>query len=254
MAGMDLTGVRVIVCGAAGGIGAGAVRDLSARGAKVAAIYNNTPPADDLGAVARWYQGDLTRKAAVDDLFDTIVADLGGIDALVQPAGTWRMGRPEAADDELLDFLFATNVKSTIFTNQAAWRHMKAGGGGRIVNFGSVEGMEGSAQSTVYATTRGAVHAWTRSAALAWGADNVTVNAIAPFMMTPLFAAAQAQMTPEKLAAMASDMRRRVPIGGMPGDPLRDCAPVVAFLVSPDSHFITGQLIPVDGGYRMVGA
>jgi len=254
MAGMDLTGIRVIVCGAAGGIGAGAVRDLSARGARVAAIYNNTPPADDLRAAARWYQGDLTRKATVDALFDTIAADLGGIDALVQPAGTWRIGRPEDVDDELLDFLFATNVKSTIYTNQAAWRHMKAGGGGRIVNFGSVEGMEGSSLSTAYATTRGAVHAWTRSAAHAWGADKVTVNAIAPFIMTPLFEMAQAKMSPEQRAASDSEMGRRVPVGGKPGDPLRDCAPAVAFLVSPDSHFITGQLIPVDGGYRMVGA
>jgi NAD(P)-dependent dehydrogenase (short-subunit alcohol dehydrogenase family) len=248
-----LEGRRVVVCGAAGGIGAAAVQELHGRGARVAAIFNSTPPAEHLAGLARWYQGDLSDKAAVDSLFDEIARDLGGIDALIQPAGTWREGTPEDADEAQIDFLVGMNFKSTVFTNQAAHRHMQ-GKGGSIVNFGSVEGVEGAPRSAVYAATRGAVHAWTRSAARAWGPDGITVNAIAPIMMTPLTERAFATMSPAEQEGMAAALREKIPIGGKFGNPLRDCAPVLAFLVSPDSHFITGQLISVDGGFRMLGA
>lgn len=249
----SLQGRTVVVCGAAGGIGAAAVRGFVDRGASVAGVYNNTAPAENLMGIARWYQADLSRKARVDECFDRIAADLGGMDALIQPAGTWRPGAPEAVGDDEIDFLVAVNFKSTVFTNQAAFRHMKDKGG-RIVNFGSVEGVEGSAISGVYASTRAAVHAWTRSAARAWGQYGINVNAIAPFIHTPLFEAATAQMDEAQRTAMAAELAVRIPIDGKPGDPLRDCVPLLAFLAGKESRFITGQLISVDGGFRMLGA
>lgn len=248
-----MSGQRVIVCGAAGGIGAAAVEHLHQAGAQVAAIYNRSEPEDRLRPMARWYQADMADKAAVYATFDAIAADLGGIDALVQPAGTWRETAPEDADEAQIDFLIGTNLKSTIFTNQAAHRHMK-GKGGAILNFGSVEGIEGNARSPVYAATRGAVHAWTRSAAKAWGPDEIRVNAIAPIMMTGLAEKAIAGLDDAGRDAMAAALKMQIPIGGAFGDPARDCAPVIAFLISEGARFITGQLIPVDGGFRMVGA
>lgn len=249
----ELSGRRVVICGAAGGIGAAAVRGFVERGAVVAALYNTTPPTPDLADLALWRQCDLADKAAVDQVFDEVVESLGGLDVLIQPAGTWRAALPESAEESEIDFLINANLKSTIFTNQAAFRHMKAGGG-RIVNFGSIEGVDGSPMSSVYAATRGAVQAWTRSAARAWGQHGINVNAIAPIMHTALYEYALTQMDEGRRINHERELAQRIPIGGKFGDPLRDCVPVLAFLASEGSRFITGQLIPVDGGMMMVGA
>jgi 3-oxoacyl-[acyl-carrier protein] reductase len=249
----ELAGRRVIICGAAGGIGAAAVRGFLDRGAAVAAVYNTSPPPADLAGATRWYQCDVSKKRAVDALFDQIAKDLGGIDALIQPAGTWRAMPPEDANEENIDFLLSVNFKSTVFTNQAAFRHMKERGG-RIVNFGSVEGVEGSPVSPVYAATRAAVQAWTRSAARAWGKYHINVNAIAPIMHTGLYEYALTRMTGEQLAAHDKDLAARIPIDGKFGQPLRDCVPMLAFLAGEGSRYVTGQLIAVDGGMMMMGA
>jgi len=249
----NLHGRTIVVCGAAGGIGAATVRGFVDRGATVAGVFHTSAPADDLKTIARWYQADLSQKAQVDQCFDRIAADLGGMDALIQPAGTWRPDAPEAVREDQIDFLMAVNFKSTVFTNQAAFRHMKDRGG-RIVNFGSVEGVEGSPHSSIYAASRAAIQAWTRSVARAWGRYGVNVNVIAPFIYTPLFEAAEAQMDDAQRTALAAEMAARIPIDGKAGDPLRDCVPALAFLASEGSRFITGQLISVDGGFRMLGA
>lgn len=249
----ELAGCRAVICGAAGGIGAAAVRGFLDRGAAVAAVYHNSPPADLAGAT-HWYQCDVTKKAAVDALFDDIAKDFGGIDALIQTAGTWRPMPPELADDEHIDFLLAANFKSTVFTNQAAFRHMKERGG-RIVNFGSIEGVEGGGGiSPVYASTRAAVQAWTRSTARAWGKYHINVNAIAPIMHTGLYEYALKRMTGEQVAAHQKELATRIPIDGKFGQPLRDCVPMLAFLAGEGSRYITGQLIAVDGGMMMMGA
>lgn len=249
----ELAGRRAVICGASGGIGAAAVRGFLDRGATVAAIHNSSPPPADLVDAAHWYRCDLSSKTDVDAAFDRIASDLGGIDALIQPAGTWRAMPPEIADEEHIDFLISVNFKSTVFTNQAAFRHMKERGG-RIVNFGSIEGVEGAVGSPVYAATRGAVQAWTRSAARAWGKHHINVNAIAPIMHTKLYEYSRTVMSEAQLAALDKSLAERIPIDGKFGEPLRDCVPILAFLAGEGSRYITGQLIAVDGGMRMMGA
>jgi sugar phosphate isomerase/epimerase len=116
---------------------------------------------------------------------------------------------PEIADEEHIDFLISVNFKSTVFTNQAAFRHMKERGG-RIVNFGSIEGVEGTVGSPVYAATRGAVQAWTRSAARAWGKHHINVNAIAPIMHTKLHEYSRTVMSEAQLAALDKSLADRI--------------------------------------------
>jgi 3-oxoacyl-[acyl-carrier protein] reductase len=248
----QLVGRRVLVTGGATGVGAGAVEALTREGAQVAAVYHRSPPPESL-AGARWWQRDLRDKAGVDGLFDEVVQELGGLDVLVHCAGLWQPSVPEDLSEDDLDFLLATNLKATVFTNQAAFRHLR-GGGGAIVNVGSVEGVTGNPIAPSYAMSKAAVHAWTRSAARAWGRHGITVNTLAPAAETPGAERFREFLGPAVAAKMEKGQSRSIVIGGRLGDPTDDIGPAIAFLASTGAHFITGQLIAVDGGVMMVGA
>ncbi|HEY1842044.1 MAG TPA: SDR family oxidoreductase [Mycobacterium sp.] len=246
-----LDGRRILVTGGATGIGAAAVRVLHAAGARLAATYHNTAPADDTPAVI-WQQCDARDVDSVDTAFSSAVRELGGLDVLVNAAGLWQPGVPGQISSEAIDFLLETNVKATILTNQAAHAVMRENGG-QIINFGSAEAVMGSPIAAVYAATKGAVQAWTRSAAKAWGADRVTVNALAPAVQTPGADRLRNFLGPDAAAYIDQQMKLSIPLGGKLGDPAGDLGPVLVFLASAGAGFITGQLIPVDGGLAMVG-
>ena len=217
----------------------------------MAATYHRTAPADDAATVT-WLQCDVRDPDAVDATFGSAVRELGGLDVLVNAAGLWQPGVPGQITGEEIDFLLETNVKATILTNQAAHALMR-GNGGRIINFGSAEAVMGSPIAAVYAATKGAVQAWTRSAAKAWGADRVTVNALAPAVQTPGADRFRDFLGPDAAAFMDQQMQLSIPLGGKLGDPASDLGPVLVFLAGDGAGFITGQLIPVDGGLAMVG-
>ena len=249
-----LAGRRVLITGGATGIGAAAVRVLHDAGARVVATYHRTAPADNAAPVT-WLQCDVRDPEAVDTTFEKAVEELGGLEVLVNAAGLWQAGVPGHISSDDIDFLLATNVKGTILTNQAAYAVMRGQGGqgGRIINFGSAEAVMGSPIAGVYAATKGAVQAWTRSAAKAWGADRVTVNALAPAVQTPGADRFRDFLGPDAAAFMEQQMNLSIPLGGKLGDPTGDLGPVLVFLAGDGAHFITGQLIPVDGGLAMVG-
>ena len=246
-----LTGRRILVTGAATGIGAAAVTALTDAGAQVAETYHQTPPPEELAAT--WLQCDVRDADAVSETVHQVAETLGGLDVLVNAAGLWQPGVPGYIDAEQISFLLDTNVKATILTNQAAYAVMK-GNGGRIINFGSSEAVMGSPISAVYAATKGAVQAWTRSAAQAWAADRITVNALAPAVQTPGADRLRDFLGPEAGALIDQQLKTRIPLGGALGDPARDLGPVLVFLAGPGSAFITGQLLAVDGGLVMLGA
>jgi len=158
----QLDGKRVIITGGAGGIGNAAVIACHAAGARVACTYNSELPAVPEGVLSR--RCDITDKAAVDAVFDEFATALGGLDVLIHAAGLHGSCPADQLTPEGWEGMFALNSTATLFTNQAAFRHMKASGGGSIVNMGSVEGVRGFAGNACYAATRGAVMAFTRSA------------------------------------------------------------------------------------------
>jgi NAD(P)-dependent dehydrogenase (short-subunit alcohol dehydrogenase family) len=246
-----LAGRRILITGGATGIGAAAVRVLHEAGARVVATYHRTAPVADIAAVT-WLQCDVRDAATVDAAFGAAVAELGGLDVLVNAAGLWQAGVPGQITSDEIDFLLATNVKGTILTNQAA-RAVMRGHGGQIINFGSSEAVMGSPIAAVYSATKGAVQAWTRSAAKAWGAERVTVNALAPAVQTPGAQRFRDFLGPDAAAFIDQQMQLSIPLGGKLGDPATDLGPVLVFLASEGARFITGQLIPVDGGLAMVG-
>jgi 3-oxoacyl-[acyl-carrier protein] reductase len=247
-----LLGRRILVTGGATGIGAAAVQVLSEAGAAVVATYHQTPPPDRVGV--SWVQCDLRDSAAVDEMMRAAAGTLGGLDVLLHAAGLWQPGIPGQITGEDIDFLVDTNLKATIFTNQAAYAVMRKDGGGRIINFGSAEAVMGSPISAVYAATKGAVSAWTRSIAKAWGAEKVSAIALAPAVQTPGADRLKEFLGPEAAEFIDEQIKSTIPLGGALGDPVNDLGPTLVFLCSEGSRFITGQLIAVDGGLVMLGA
>jgi NAD(P)-dependent dehydrogenase (short-subunit alcohol dehydrogenase family) len=246
-----LDGRRILVTGGATGIGAAAVRVLSQAGAAIVATYHRTPPADREGV--SWVQCDVRDAASVDEMVRGAAETLGGLDVLLHAAGLWQPGVPGQITGEEIDFLVDTNLKATIFTNQAAYAVMRKSGG-RIINFGSGEAVMGSPISALYAATKGAVAAWTRSIAKAWAAEGVTAVALAPAVQTPGADRLRDFLGPEMSELIDQQIKATIPLGGALGDPVRDLGPVLVFLASEGSRFITGQLIAVDGGLVMLGA
>jgi NAD(P)-dependent dehydrogenase (short-subunit alcohol dehydrogenase family) len=252
---MKLVGKRIIVTGSAQGIGQAVVDAYVAEGARVYALDMNdmlgtqsVDAANQRGpGTATFLKADVSNRDAVDAAFATAVDHLGGLDVLAHIAGVHRHAPTHAVPDELLNWIFAVNVHGTIYTNSAAYRFMK-GKGGAIINFGSESGLTAEVNNAVYGASKAAVHTWTRSVAREWGRYGIRVNAVLPYVVTPMYTSFRAALSPEELAAHDRSTADQIPLGGKFGDPAVDLAPVLVFLAGEGSRFITGQLLPVDGG------
>src|SRR5439155_5209983 len=126
--------------------------------------------------------------------FADVVQTFGGLDVLANIAGVESAARAAEITDEAWDRVFAVNVKGTLYTNQAAYRAMRAAGSGRIVNVGSDAGLIPSPHLAAYSASKGAVISWTRTIASEWGADGITANTLIPAMWTPMYEESRARM------------------------------------------------------------
>jgi NAD(P)-dependent dehydrogenase (short-subunit alcohol dehydrogenase family) len=138
------------------------------------------------------------------------------------------------------------NVRGTFLTNQEAFPHLRDNGGGRIVNFGSSAGLLAYPVGGHYSASKGAVMAWTRTIAHCWAPHGITANSIAPRIATPMASEVAARVAAAGDPRLAHAQRNLPPAPF--GDPDVDLAPVLVFLVGDGSRFVTGQIIPVDGG------
>ena len=253
---MDLAGKRIIVTGCASGMGAATVRAYVKAGAHVVGM----DIADDAGRAicadaaaggpgeVMYVSVDVADGDRVEAAFAEADDHLGGLDALAHPAAIHAASTPGEVTVDAWDRIFEVNVRGTVLTNQAAYQRLKAAGGGAIINFGSISGQRAEPLAAAYSASKGAVHAWTRTAAGAWGADGVRVNAVLPAIRTPMFQASWDQATDEERTEKFWRNIHSIALGQEYGDPDRDLGPVMVFLASDASRFITGQLIPVDGG------
>jgi NAD(P)-dependent dehydrogenase (short-subunit alcohol dehydrogenase family) len=253
---MQLRARRIIVTGGAHGIGAATARAYAREGALVAILDVE----DDAGRLVAdvaahgttYYHCDVSKRAEVDAVFDQVTTALGGLDVLAHVAGAEGGAPAEDITDEEWDRIFEVNVKGTLYTNQAAFRHMQAGGG-RIINFGSGAGIRGQRGSAHYSASKGAVMSWTRTVAQEWARHRITVNSVVPAIWTRMYDSHRSRMTEQERAIHDAAMAHVIPLGGKLGDPDQDIAPVMVFLASDGARFMTGQAIVVDGGMIMLG-
>ena len=245
---MRLKGKIAIVTGAARGFGEGIARRFAAEGAKLVVadldLDGARRLARELGAVA--VGGDVSRGEDVSAIVDAATAAYGGLDVVVNNAGTTHRNRPMLEVDEAtFDLVFAVNVKSLYWMAQAALPVLRAQGrGGSIINIGSTAGISPRPGLVWYNGTKGAVNTITKAMALELAKENIRVNSICPVIgATGLTAAFMGgEDTPEVRARFIAS----VPIGRMstPADIGNACV----FLAEDASSLITGVLLPVDGG------
>ena len=235
-----LEGRIAIVTGAASGMGAATARLLTEAGATVlgADIASNPQVA---------FIGDVADSAFCDAAVARAVALHGRIDILVNAAGVIVRADAPATDDDAWYRQMRVNVDGTFFMCRAAIRQMRQQGSGAIVNFGSIWGSAGGKGHVAYATAKGAVHNLTRSLALDHAREGIRVNAVCPGEVdTPMLRSAgrAVPLTDAQLAEMAD---RVVPNGRL-AQP-EEIARVVVFLCSDAASYMTGALVPVDGGW-----
>lgn len=254
---MNLSGKKIIVTGGAQGIGESVVRAYVREGATVCAMDLNDALGRQVAQQAsengpgsvKYFHCDVGDRQEVEAAFAAATDAMGGLDVMVNVAGVHRHCPPEDIPFDLYAFLFKVNVLGTMNTNGVAFKLMRdAGKGGNIINFGSESGLTGEINNALYAATKGAVHSWNRTVAKQWGPHGIRVNGVLPYMATPMYEQFRAALSPEELAAHDADTKIAIPLGGKFGDADRDLAPVMVFLASDASHFMTGQLFPVDGG------
>ena len=251
-----LEGKRIIVTGAARGMGAATLLAYVTAGAQVVGMDVNdelgwpiAEAAADSGPGSATYKHvDVADRASIESAFSAAAGQMGGLDVLAHPAAIQAASDAGDVSVEHWDQMFAVNVRGTMLTNQIAYRYIKAAGGGSIINFGSISGQRPEPGAAAYSAAKGAVHSWTRTAAGTWGKDGVRVNAILPAMATPMYQEAMSKMTEEQTTASYWMNHQSIALGNKYGDPLTDLGPVMVFFASDASRFITGQLIPVDGG------
>ncbi len=244
---MRLNGKLALVTGAAGGFGAGIARLFSQQGARLVLADRDGDAvariADELGAVA--VTGDVSRGPDVQAMVAAAV-QAGGLDIVVNNAGTTHRNQPllEVDEDEF-DRVYAVNVKSIYWMAQAAVPVFRSQGrGGSIINVSSTAAIRPRPGLVWYNGTKGAVNTITQCMATELAADDIRVNAVCPVIgATALLEQFMGLPdTPESRAKFLAT----IPLGRMstPADIANACL----FLAQDESRFITGVLLPVDGG------
>lgn len=247
----DLTGKTAIVTGGNGGIGLGMAVGLAEAGASIAVVGRNAEKSAEAarkitaetGAAAAPFTADVSSEEQIARVVEEILARFARIDILINNAGINIRKQPQDLSLEEYRRVLDVNLTSAFLFSKAVYPSMKAVGGGKIINIGSMTSIFGSSFAVAYATSKGGIVQMTRSFALAWAADHIQVNAILPgWIDTELTEKAR-----EEISGLHERVLTRIPHGrwGKPAD----LAGAAVYLSSRASDYVTGVALPIDGGY-----
>jgi 3-oxoacyl-[acyl-carrier protein] reductase len=246
----SLAGKVAVVTGGGRGIGRGIAIELGKRGAQVVVNYNsNVDAANEVvgliqqaGSDALAVQADVGQYAAAQSLIKAAIDFGGRLDILINNAGTTRDMLLAMMSESDWDVVITTNLKSAYNCSKAVLKPMMRQKYGRMVNIASISGLAGNGGQTNYSASKAGLIGFTKALAREVGGRNITVNAVAPgFIPTDLTSSLPQNLLDEAIKA--------TPLGRL--GTIEDVARVVAFLVSDDASFMTGQVLSVDGGMVM---
>jgi len=250
----DLTHKVAIVTGGNGGIGLGMARGLASHGAAIVVAGRNADKSaravkelQGLGAKASSIAVDVKDEASVKAMVADTVGRYGRLDVLVNNAGINVRKPPHELSLAEWREVMDTNLTSAFLASHAVYPHMKKGGGGKIVNIGSIMSIFGARFAPAYAASKGGIVQFSKVCANAWAKDNIQVNAVLPgWIDTELTRRGRAE-----IEGLSERVLARTPAGrwGVPDD----LAGIAVFLCSAASDFVTGTAILVDGGYAISG-
>ena len=235
----------VLVTGGGSGIGRAIARAFLDNGAAVAITGRRAEALRE--TLASYPQGrtlaiskDISEPPAAAQIVAAVLERFGRLDVVVSNAGVYAGGEITELDQKAWERMRSTNLDALFYLAKAAFPALREAGG-TLIATSSVSGLNGDWGQAAYNATKHAVSGFVRSLALDWGEKGVRVNAVAPaFTVTDMTAGLAG--SPEQLAPFVN----RIPLG-RPGHP-EDIAPAVLFLASPDAAYITGVVLPVDGG------
>lgn len=242
-----LEGKTALVTGASKGIGRSIAFAFAAHGANVAFTYLSSVEKGEAlekeltaqGVKAKGYRSDASNFKAAEELINSVVADFGSLDVLVNNAGITSDTLLMRMSEEQWDKVIEVNLKSCFNTVKAATRPFLKQKSGSIINMTSIVGLKGNAGQANYAASKAGIIGFTKSVALEFGSRNIRSNAIAPGFI-------ETEMTEVLDEKVVQSWRDAIPLkrGGQPEDVANACI----FLASDMSTYITGQVLQVDGG------
>jgi 3-oxoacyl-[acyl-carrier protein] reductase len=228
----------VLVTGGSRGIGLAVARAMMADGDRVAVTYRNSGTPEGLFGV----RCDVTDADDVERAFETVEAEQGPVEVLVANAGITRDTLLLRMDDDAWDAVIDTNLTGAFRVAKRAARGMLRAHGGRMIFISSVVGLSGSAGQANYAASKSGLVGFARSIAREFGSRNITANVVAPGFV-------DTELTSVLTDARRTEILNNVPLGRYASP--AEIAGVVRFLASDEASYITGAVIPVDGGLGM---
>ncbi len=251
---MRLQGRTALVTGAGSGIGRATAELFASEGAGVAIIDRDAPAAEAAasaisatGAEAHPVAADVSSPDEISAAVDRSARLLGRLDIVFNNAGVAPSGTVLDTDEDEWDRCFAVNAKGVYLTSRAAIPHLQAAGGGSIINQASVAALAGMANFSAYSAAKGAVVSLTRAMAIDLAPVGIRVNALCPGAVhTPVMEPLMRIQGDGSLERGLELTAAKHPIGRL-GTPM-EIAAAALFLASDDAAFVTGAILPVDGG------
>jgi NAD(P)-dependent dehydrogenase (short-subunit alcohol dehydrogenase family) len=248
-----LKGKVGIITGAGTGIGRACALAMASEGARVALIGRRKDRVEEvareIGNDAIAIQCDVSKKGELADALDQTVGRFGALNVLLNNAGVLITGNAEQLTEDQWDQTFNVNVRAVWLLSRAALPHMRKAGGGSIINIASTLGIVAARNRAAYAPSKGAVILLTKAMAVDHGHENIRVNAICPSLVETDLSAAIINQAADP-AAVRRERTAAHPIGRL-GRP-EDIAGLAVYLASDESSWVTGTVVPVDGGYLAV--